>query len=70
MKESQCDKILSYMRRCGSITQDEASAHIGCKRLAARIADLKKRGYAIRSEIVTGKNRDQETVTYARYSLI
>lgn len=70
MKQSHCDRIVAYMERQGSITQQEALDHIGCTRLAARIADLKKRGYGINSEMVTGKNRHNETVTYARYRLV
>jgi hypothetical protein len=68
-KISQCDKIVEYMREHGGITQLEAYLDIGCWRLASRISDLKKRGYGIRKEWVTVKNRYGESVPVARYSL-
>lgn len=70
MKTSQCDKIVEYMREYGGITQLQAYMDIGCWRLASRISDLKKRGYAIRREMISVKNRYGENVPVARYSLI
>ena len=67
--ESQCDKILRHMRDFGSITQAEATAEYGCYRLAARIADLRKRGYAISSTPETSTNRYGEPVRFARYTM-
>ena len=61
--------ILMHMKKYGSITPDEAKAEYGCARLASRINDLRRQGVAIKSEIVTGKNRRDETTHYARYSL-
>lgn len=69
MKVSQCDRIVEYMRKHGSITQLQAYLDIGCWRLASRISDLKRRGYAIRREMVSVKNRYGEKVPVARYSL-
>ena len=62
-KMSQCDQILQYMRTHGGINPDEAIQHIKprCFRLAARIADLKKRGHIIITDLTDG---------YATYSLI
>ena len=57
------------MRKHGSITQLQAYIDIGCWRLASRISDLKRQGYAIRREMITVKNRDGEKVPIARYSL-
>lgn len=42
---------------------------LGCTRLASRVTDLKKRGYNIKSEFVSGKNRYDETVSYKKYYL-
>ena len=70
MKNSQCTRILQYMENHGSITASQAMDDLGCFRLAARIADLRKRGYAIESQIVEGKNRHEETTHYAVYRLI
>ena len=70
MKSTQCDKVLMYMIRFGSITQLEALADIGCMRLASRISDLRKRGYPIERRMKTGKNRYGESVSFAEYYLI
>ena len=70
MKSTQCDKVLMYMIRFGSITQLEALADLGCMRLASRISDLRKRGYPIRRRMKAGKNRYGESVSFAEYYLI
>ena len=70
MKATQCEKVLSYMRTFGSITQLEALSDIGCMRLASRISDLRQQGYAIGRRIKTGKNRYGDSVSFAEYYLI
>ena len=67
MKQKQTERILNYIDRFGSITQDEAAMEFGCRRLAARIYDLKRDGVKIETEIVYAKNRYGEPVSYARY---
>ena len=69
MKKTQCDKVLEYMRRYGSITQLEALRDIGCMRLASRISDLRYQGYAIGRRMKTSKNRDGDDVYFAEYYL-
>lgn len=69
MKATQCDKIVEYMKKHGSITQLDAFLDIGCWRLASRICDLRKQGYNIKRDMITVKNRDKEDVQVARYSL-
>lgn len=69
MKNSQCDSILEYMQKNGSITQIEAYFDIGCFRLASRISDLRRKGYAIKKETAKVKNRHGETIAVAKYSL-
>ena len=66
----QTERILKYMHDFGSITQLEAMQDIGCMRLDARIADLKRDGHAIRREMETSKNRYGEETSYARYRLV
>ena len=70
MKSTQCEKVLDYMRRFGSITQIEALQDIGCMRLASRISDLRYQGYAIGRRMKTSKNRYGEEVHFAEYYLI
>lgn len=69
MKETQCNRILNFMRQYGSINTNEAFADLGITRLASRIHDLKGQGYNIISETKTRKNRYGETVHYSVYSL-
>ena len=57
------------MRQFGTITQLEALRDLGCFRLASRINDLKNKGYKIRREMITVKNRYGEDVQIARYRL-
>lgn len=68
-KVNQCDKILAYIRENGSITPLDALREFGCMRLASRISDLKRLGYAIKSTMETSKNKDGEPVSYARYTI-
>ena len=69
MKDSQTRKILEYMRVNGSITQMDALKHFGCMRLAARIADIRRDGTPVHTEIVEDKSPNGSAVRYARYSL-
>ena len=66
---NQAQKILDYMERHGSITDLEAYQAFGIRRLGARIYDLKESGVKIITETEIGKNRDGNTVHYARYRL-
>ena len=68
--KSQCDMILQYMRDFGSISQIEAASEIGCYRLSGRIYDLRARGYTIKREMQSRKNRYGKSVSFARYSLV
>lgn len=69
MKLSQCDQIVEYMKKHGSITQLDAYVDIGCMRLPSRIHDLRKRGYAISVKTERVKKRDGGYAPIARYSL-
>lgn len=70
MKLTQCDRILRHLRDHGSITSLEAISEYSILRLAARIKDLKRRGYNITSETVRGVNRYGEPTRYSVYRLI
>ena len=69
MKDTQCNKVLDYMRTFGSITQIQALQDIGCMRLASRISDLRYQGYAIGRRMKTSKNRNGDDVYFAEYYL-
>ena len=51
--QSQESKILDYMLRGHKITGIEALNLWGCFRLPARIADIQKRGFPVKSEFIT-----------------
>lgn len=62
---SQANAILDYMSKGHIITGIEALNLFGCFRLPARIADLKKVGHKIKSEMVklaNGKRVAQYTL--------
>ena len=69
MKITQCQRIVDYMRRFGSISTLEAFNDLGVARLASRICDLKEQGYNITSETKSTKNRYGETVHFKVYKL-
>lgn len=50
---SQTDLILEWMLAGHTITPLDALNRFGCNRLAARISDIKARGYLVYSEFVT-----------------
>lgn len=66
---TQCERVLRHMKDFGSITSAEAMTEYGIMRLASRISDLKKLGFPIKKEMVSGKNRYGEPTSYAQYSL-
>lgn len=68
-KQTHEKMILQYMRKHGSITAMDAAREFGCMRLAARISDLRWDGYNIETELEVGKNRNGDSVRYARYYL-
>ena len=63
-KETQNKKIIAYLEDGNAITPIEAMTLFGCMRLAARISDLKRRGYIISKTMKT--NGDSR---YAEYKL-
>lgn len=66
---TQCERVLEYMQRFGSITAAEAVMDLGVYRLSARIADLRNEGYEIKSKMESGRNRYGEKTHYSRYTL-
>ena len=68
-KESHCRLVLQHMKTYGSINPIEAENQYGCRRLAARIKDLRNRGVEIETELVKGLDRDGGKCRYAMYRL-
>ena len=68
MKITQCEMIEDYLDEWGSITPLEAMRDLGIMRLASRIAEMKKRGLNIKSEMVSVATRNGGRTHIARYS--
>jgi hypothetical protein len=68
-KPTQCELVLAYIEKHGSITQKEADKALGVSRLASRICDLRGQGYHIISKYEKVKNRRKQTCHIKRYSL-
>lgn len=66
---TQCEKIINYINRFGSITTLDAFVDLGVTRLASRIHDLSDEGYEFERKTESGKNRFGERVHYTRYFL-
>ena len=67
MKITQCERIIDYINRFGSISTIEAFNDLGVARLASRIHDLKGMGYNIISDTKTGRNRFGEKTSFKVY---
>jgi hypothetical protein len=69
-KNTQCDRLIVYLRSHRGITPMEAWNELGIYRLGARVWDLKhKRGYNIEKSMVNVPNRYGETCKVAQYRL-
>ena len=65
---TQCERVIEYIIRFGSITRAEALMDLGIANLPAVIDDLRhKHGQNIITEEVEGLNRYEQKITYARY---
>lgn len=67
MSLSQNNEVLIYLQQHGSITPMDAEREFACRRLGARIYELKQQGHDIRAVRETRANRFGRKVTYARY---
>lgn len=68
-KVTQTRRVLDYMERHGSITQQEAIEAFSCYRLAAKIFELRKEGYVIETVRVPFRNEYTDGY-YAVYKLV
>ena len=62
---SQAGQILAHLQSGASLTALDALHLFGCNRLAARIADLRAKGYRVRStliEVANGKHVSSYTL--------
>lgn len=68
-KESQKDKILTYLKSGSGLTQLEAYTKFRCTRLSARIWDLRAEGYPIVGVNTNVALPGEETDYVMEYSL-
>lgn len=66
---TQCERILAYLKRFGSISPMEAFRDLGITKLATRISEMRNEGYRFIQEYEQSKNRYGEPVRYMRYYL-
>lgn len=67
MKPSQKERVLNYIEDFGSISSFEAYKDLGITQLGARIWELKKDGYEIKTRWRISYNRYGDKVTYKEY---
>lgn len=65
---TQAEMIVEYIDKFGSITSKDAFNDLGVTRLSARVADLKREGFAFEERWETSENGFGETVSYKRFS--
>lgn len=66
---TQNEEVLRHLLDNGNITSLEAMNIYGIMRLGARIYDLKKQGYPIKTFLRIGKSRNGESMVFAEYQL-
>lgn len=65
---TQREAILKHIRDFGSITPMQAFTDLGITKLATRISEMKRSGYAIRTASVRAENRYGKPIHFCRYS--
>lgn len=68
-KQTQCQRIIQYIKDFGSITNREASYDLGILNFGARMTDLRRQGIELVATQEKGKNRYGEICIYNRYTL-
>lgn len=69
-KQSQKQKVVSYLEKHDSLTPFEAFTELGITKLATRISELIRDGYRFEKKMVKSVNRDGDTCEYMRYRLV
>ena len=66
---TQNEVVLRLLLDNRSITSLEAMNKYGIMRLGARVYDLKKQGYPIKTYLRVGKSQNGESMVYAEYRM-
>lgn len=64
---TKTERVVAHMKKYGSITGKEAWENYGLYRLSDAIADLRRKGCMISTEMCTYKDRGGSTGQFARY---
>jgi hypothetical protein len=64
---TQEDRVLEFMREFGEITSLDAFREFGITRLSAKIFNLRKLGWQIKTDYKTEKNRYGDLVSFGVY---
>ena len=67
---TQCDRMLAYIEKNGSISTMQAIMELGIVNPAARILELKAAGVKIVTTMTEGRNRYNEHCRYAVYKMV
>lgn len=68
MKKTQCERIIDYINKYGSITIREAETRLDINCPTKRISELQRAGYSFKRTWEKRKNASGETKRYIRYS--
>lgn len=52
-RRSQTEMVLNHLKTKGTLSEDQARAIYGIRRLGARIYELKQKGYAVNSTLIS-----------------
>lgn len=63
--ESQTNRVLEHLSQGRTLTALQALALFGCFRLAARIADIKRKGFDVKSEMVQVGAKKKKVAQYS-----
>ena len=68
-KKNQRERVLDWLQKYGSISDNDARDELGIRRCGARIFELREQGYNIATKMEVCKNRFGEKVRYGVYHL-
>jgi hypothetical protein len=67
---SQQDRILNYLKDGRTLTRLNSWTELGILEAPARISELRAKGHQIRTEMIPVRNRFDEVVKIAQWTLI
>lgn len=67
---TQRERLLAYLKANKTITAEQALAHLGIARLAARVLEIRDQGADIHVESINVLNRYGEPIKVARYHFL